>query len=295
MVDFSKVIAQAKAQGEDMTKAQAFGEGTPISDMIPEGIHRGRFVTYVEIGKQKATYKGAPKIENQVIFGFEITGPRIKPREDGQPHIIELQPMNKSQSEKAKFFKLFNRLNHAGKATHVAELLGEAYRIEVFHRKGKGRDGKERIYLDLNKKGEVHAIYPTSVRDEETGEIKTVTVDPQKAPTRMFLWDFADMDQWNSIFIDGQWDEKKDEKTGEVTQPARSKNVLQNRIKIAENFPGSPIEVLLKAGGQAIDIPDAETVTGGDDAGGSDEQPETSKAPVQPVKSEADALSDIVG
>jgi hypothetical protein len=254
MVDFKALLAKVKETGEDMTKAQAFTEAEPY----PEGTHRARFVGYIEIGKQKAKYQGKDKIENQVVLIFELSGPRIKPREDGQPNLMVLRAMNKSLSEKAGFFKVFQRLNYAGKATHIAELLGEGYLVKLHHRKYKANDGTERTAVEMRKKGEPYDIMAPRVEDVDTGEWKPISVEAPKAPIRCFLWDYADKAQWDSIFIEGTWEERKNDK-GEVTKPARSKNVYQNSIKLATNFNGSPIHALLAAGGQAIDIPDAES------------------------------------
>jgi hypothetical protein len=56
------------------------------------------------------------------------------------------------------------------------------------------------------------------------------------------------------LFIEGEYPERKDDK-GNVTSPARSKNVFQNAIKNAVNFKGSPIYTLLAQNGQSLDIP----------------------------------------
>ncbi len=296
MVDFSKVIAEAVAKGEDQSVAQVGGGGVKLNEYIPAGIHRARFVSYIEIGKQKAMYKGAPKEEFQVILAFEISGPRIKPREDGQPHVIELRPMNKSLNDKAGFFKLFQRMNYAGKAQHMAQLLGDAYRVEVFHNTVAAKEGKEaRVFVNLRKDGEPYAILPPVTTNEETGETTTVAVEPQRSQQRLFLWDFADLEQWGSLFIEGEWEARKDEKTGEITKPAQSKNVLQGRVAAALNFKGSPIQQLLAAGGVKIDVPDAETMSGNDD--GPDETAEVgTKPPVDTPTGAAatDALAGIV-
>jgi hypothetical protein len=49
---------------------------------------------------------------------------------------------------------------------------------------------------------------------------------------------------WDSLYIDGKYDDRKDEKTGVVT-PGKSKNVFQEKIRGAVNFKGSPIAELL--------------------------------------------------
>jgi len=61
---------------------------------------------------------------------------------------------------------------------------------------------------------------------------------------------------WDSIFIDGHWEAKTNDK-GEEISPPKSKNYFQNRIKSADNFAGSVIAELLFAGGTP-DVPEAE-------------------------------------
>ena len=88
------------------------------------------------------------------------------------------------------------------------------------------------------------------------------------------------MAQWASLFIEGAYPERKDDK-GVVTAPAKSKNVFQDTIKRAVNFQGSPMHTLLLTSGQPLDLPDV-----GEDM---EDVPELEvKAPV------ADALGGIV-
>lgn len=268
--DKAALLAKVKETGENMTQAKSFEGGEPY----PEGKHRARFVGYIEVGKQKAKYQGKDKIENQVVLIFELSGAKIKAREDGKPNLFTLPRMNKSLSDKAGFFKLFQRMNYQGKATHMAELLGEAYLIELFHRVVE-KDGQKRTYVDMKKKGEPIAVFPPRVDsvNAESGEITQVVlpVDAPKSSELLFLWDYADLDQWGSIFIDGVFEEKKDE-TGKVIKPARSKNIWQNAIRLAENFKGSPIYTALAAAGGSLDIPDAEAGRGDDEVPADDEE-----------------------
>lgn len=93
-------------------------------------------------------------------------------------------------------------------------------------------------------------IRPPFVEDAESGESKRVNVAPAITPLKLFLWDMPSKDMWASIFIDGQYEERKNDK-GEVIAPAKSKNKWQERIKAALNFKGSPIANLLEG---AVDV-----------------------------------------
>jgi hypothetical protein len=99
-----------------------------------------------------------------------------------------------------------------------------------------------------------YSIEPPQFEDPETGEVRSVQVAPPKSPIMGFIWNDPDMEQWESIFIDGEYPERKD-KEGNVTKAASSKNVIQLRIRAADNFKGSPIDELLQSKGIALDLP----------------------------------------
>lgn len=266
-IDFKALGAKAAAEGADQTKAVAGG-----GDYAPPAAGPGfaRFVGYVEIGKQKGKMKGKEEIKEKVMLIFELVGKRHAVEEGQQPHRVTVTE-NYSLNEKANFFKLFQRMNYRQDAQHVVQLLGEGYKVEVIHDKWTGTDGKERI--DVTFKGPAgYTITPPRKEDEdsETGWID-VTVPPAKSTLRGFLWNQASLDQWASLFIEGEYPERKNDK-GEVTAPAKSKNVLQAKIMQAVNFQGSPIHTLLLANGGSIDIPDVggeeERGEGGEGNGG---------------------------
>lgn len=270
-IDFTKLAAAAAATGKDMTKAQTGGGG----DYVPpaEGPTRLRLVGYIELGKQKDQIPGKPmQIKPKVELIFELSGPKHPPKvlDDGTklPHRISIVT-NFSLNEKATFFKLFQQLNHAGTATHMVALLGNAYKGTVYHRKYKKSDGTEGIAADLKVKGGAYVIEPAryEIVDPEngpTGDFAPLRVDPPISPIRCFLWEMPDMDQWASLYIEGEYPERTDD-SGKVIAKAKSKNVYQAKIKSAENFAGSPIATLLAGNGVALDIPDAERAAAADE------------------------------
>lgn len=263
-IDFKKLGAEVTKTGVDMTKPDTTGGGDyepPVA-----GPTRLRLVAYVELGKQKVKSMGKEVVKDRVQLVFELSGPKHPAREldDGTkiPHRVTITE-NLSLNEKANFFKLFQRLNYAGKATHIVQLLGEAYKGTIVLRTFKGHDGKDRSIAEL--KGDAgYTIEPPRFErvdpdtQEPTGEFGVLKVDAPISTLRCFLWNHADKDQWDSLFIDGTYDERKDEK-GNVVAAARSKNVFQDTIKRAQNFKGSPIHnILIAAGTTGLDIPDAE-------------------------------------
>lgn len=269
--------AAAAAAGADQTKTTAGGGERTI---LPAGPCRLRFVAYIELGKQKKTVMGKAKVQNTVLLGFEVSGPKHPPRvtDAGEKlaNMVWLEE-NLSLNEKARFKKLFTVMNYAGSAQHMVQLLGEAYKGTIVHRPWKSDPTKVEAELYDKVKGTFTIEPPRyeKVNPEEhenpgpTGEYLPLKVDPAISKIKAFLWDHSDLDDWTALFVEGEWPERKDDK-GVVTHKAKSKNVVQNKIKLATNFAGSPIYNLLAAAGGNLDIPDAESghdpdVTSGDD------------------------------
>lgn len=307
------LAAAAAAAGAlpDQTKATTGGGG----DYTPPaaGDCKLRFIAYVEIGKQEHNFQGVKSFKDKVLLVFELSGPNhpAKVLDDGTkvPQRITIEE-NRSLNTKAHFFKLFTRMNYAGKATHMAELLGEAFKGKIIHRKfpkrGEPKDDPSKhtgIDAELfDKAASSYTIQPPrfEVLNEEgmgTGEFRVIPVDPPISEPKAFFWDYQpNLDQWNSLFIDGEYPERKNDK-GEVIAPPKSKNVLQNRIKLANNFAASPIYVLLASHGKGLDIPDAEsgrdeTMTSTPD--GEDTKPVNAPAVIPEGAAAVDALNDIV-
>lgn len=269
-IDYKALGAKAAAEGKDMTKAQTGGGGdyTPPA-AGPCGL---RLVAYIELGKHVERFAGKPDtVKPKVAMVFELSGPNHPPHvsEDGTVTPIRVTvEENYSLNDKANFFKLFTKMNYAGTATHMIQLLGEAYLGTVVHRKYKKKSDPADpaqwtgVAVELKAKDTGYTIRPPrrAKIDEATGmelaEFIPINVAPAITPLKGFLWDYADMAQWACIFIDGQWPERKDA-AGVVTSPARSKNVWQDQIKRAVNFQGSPIYSVLAAAGADLDIPDS--------------------------------------
>jgi len=286
-IDFKALAAKAAASGADQTQAKSGGGGERSIPAAGPGLCR--LVGYIETGKQVKKFQGKDTVYDEVTLVFELVGKRHPPVEldDGSklPHRITVRE-KLSLNEKANYFKLFQRLNYRQDAQHLAALLGEGFKCEVVHDKWVGKDGKERTGVLLrNAAGYTLAPPRKEDEDSETGWVD-VAVPPALSELRCFLWDFADEQQWASLYIEGEYPERKNEK-GEVVAPAQSKNVLQNRILGARNFEGYPIHTLLVSKGVKIDLPQV----GEDD----DEAPAPqAAAPAAAPTPAADALGGIV-
>jgi hypothetical protein len=258
--DLKAKIAEAAKTGPNMTEATGGG-----GDYTPpeKGMAWARFVGYFETGKHEEEYEGKKSDRNKVDLVFELSGPNHEPRrlDDGTliPQRVTAQE-TLSTSDKANFFKMFAAMNYAGKATHMAELLGEAFYVEIFHKKSK--DGKKTYATMKGAKntlpvGNGYVIKGPSVQDPMTGKAQLIPVPAPITELKAFIWDIADKDMWDSIFIEGEYPEQKDDK-GEVTKAARSKNAIQQKIMRAKNWAAHPLASIVAAGGVTPDLPEAE-------------------------------------
>lgn len=254
--DIQAAIAEAVSKGPDMTEAQAGGGGyTP-----PEaGVCLATLIGYIEIGNHTTTSpKYGEKQADKVQLIFELAGGKNAPREvDGvkYPHRITVTE-NLSLNEKANFFKLFKKLNYNGEAKHCSQLLGKHWLVTVVHT-DNGKEGAEkRVYANVRNDDGWTFRPPVRIEgDELAGTAKEI---PIKAPEvlselRLFLWDFPSKPMWESLYIEGQYEERKDEKSGKVISPAKSKNVIQEKIMSANNWIGSTMQELLKEGELDLD------------------------------------------
>jgi len=249
-IDIKKLQEKARQTGKDFTKTtEGGGDGYQPPAAGPCGL---RFVGYFELGEHEKRWGEQTKRVKQVQLVFELSGKHYPPR-DGVPVRMTITE-TESRHVKANLVRLFNKMNYEGAATHFAELLGKAYRGRVYHREVEV-GGAKRVYAGL-RNDDGYSITPPvqEVVDEETGDVTVKPVKVAEALTelKLFLWDNPDMEQWASIYIDGQYEERRDD-NGKVVRPARSKNVIQEKIQSALNWPGSPMQRLLEDGALALD------------------------------------------
>ena len=276
MSDFLKNLkAAADSTGANQSEVKS---GDFEKMIYPEGGVRLRFVSYVELGKHEKTWKGVKKTPNIARLGFEVSGPRHPPvvGNDGIPRpLIVYIEETLSQDPKANFVKLFSLLNHARAASHAIYLLGEAYIGKLVHRRFKRKDDpvdpEKWTGLDYKLRDDTgYTIRAPFREDEDTGEMISVQVVPALTPLSGFLWDAPSQEQWDSIFVPGEFPERKNA-AGVVVAQAKSKNITQERIMRAANFKGSPIYALLTKAGVNLDLappPADHEEEGSDDAPG---------------------------
>ncbi len=254
MVDLNKVkaLASQAAEIEDQTETTTFEASIP-----PAGPTVARFTGYIDLGKQPRTYQGKakPPADSLLLF-FDLLAPKnIHEATAESPAWCDkiTVKITKSTNEKAGFKKLFTKMTY-GRADikHMAQMLGEAYILDVAHEVSKGKDGKERTFVSIKDASKEWTIRSPFLVDPITGGRTDVPVPPPMSPLKVFIWDLADKETWDSLFIDGVWENKKADGSVET----RSKNWIQETILKAQDLPGSPLEAVVK--GLVADLPLAE-------------------------------------
>lgn len=241
-MSLANLLKNVAEKGTDQSKASAGG-----GDYTPpeKGMTGARLVGYYEVGQHEFEYQGKKKTQNEVQLVYELIGKKHPPREleGGEKVPVRITwTTNLSQNEKAWFFKTFNTVRDEGDK-HFVQLLGRPVILNIEHvEKGEGND--KRIYANIEK-GSIRkpVLQVPEMQDgEPTGNLidQPFNVGPAISELKAFVWDFADAEMWDSIYIAGEFPERKDEKTGKVTAPAKSKNVLQLKIASALNFKGLP-------------------------------------------------------
>lgn len=234
------LLNKVATQGKDQSVASggSFDYTPPAA-----GVTTARIVGYYEVGKHEFEYDKKKKTQDEVAIVFELTGkqhPHIE-TDNGPVPVRMTLTLGLSTNEKAHYFKIFSRLRNDEK--HFVQLLGQGVLLEVIHEKGKNDPNK--TFAKISKDSIRKPVMDVPEMDENgqpTGGFKSqaIPVPKQITPLGAFVWDFADAEMWDSIFIEGEYPERKDEKTGKVIAEARSKNRIQLQIASALNFKGLP-------------------------------------------------------
>lgn len=255
-----KELAKRAGQRNDQTQTKTGGgDFTPP----PAGTTVGRFVDYIEVGLQKSRpYKGKDKPPaSKVYVTFELLGKAyVKEIEsEGKKRTVADRitvPLSMSLHEKSSFKKLFKKMLYGRQGIdHMAQMLGEAFKITVVHNES-GEGDKKKIYANItDEDGNFLISSPVKQETDDEGNVigtKKLAVPEAISNERLFLWDEPTDETWESIFIDGE-KEITDEKGKKKTV---SKNWIQNMITSALNFEGSPIQAFLEGSEELPEDPE---------------------------------------
>ncbi|WP_155626737.1 hypothetical protein [Burkholderia vietnamiensis] len=204
------------------------------------GLARARFVGYFELGMHEEEFEGKKRDREKVDLVFELSGPNHEPTVQGGQTIpvrITVQE-TLDMSYGSGFYKLFDAMDSAcgGGATHIAEMLGKPFIVEVFHR--RSRDGKT-VYANLHGPNGYN-VKGTALKDPVKGKLVIVDVAPAITDVKAFIWGIATAVDWYGIHIPGEYPERRGTDGAQI-KPARSKNVIQEKIAAAKNWASHPL------------------------------------------------------
>ncbi len=252
-------LTQAAKKDQDFTKTSSGGSFE--RELPVEGIGFLRLREYIELGIHE--HGRAPHAKDRPLarFVFELTHKKhqMEFEKDGEkvtaPHVMSVT-LPISDNESADYIKIFNLLNWDGTLTHPLEALNRPMMCKINHSES-GEGDKKRSYANLwtgTPKDKTWQILPP-VKEADPMDDSSVAQDisaaiPQLAKgeesLKVFLWLHADQAQWDTLFIEGT----RTVKDAKGNEKEESKNYLQEKIKQAKNYAGSPIEQVLAADGE---------------------------------------------
>ena len=224
MSDLLNTLLQQANQDAEMQDDMSVATVGGTTKLYPAGYAFCRLVEYVELGDQTQSHNGVVKGEApEAQLGFAVWGAGIQ-NDDGTPAIIRPWPMNLSRNEKAKAFKLFKKLNYKGTAKRFSQLLGEGFLMSIVHTVPKKAGEVVKSVVDLE------GFLPPF--DAMSKQPYAIPAAPDSV-YRLFLWDQPTLPMWQSLYLEGKWDDGK------------SKNRVQETCLSASNFTGSALENML--------------------------------------------------
>lgn len=253
-MDLLKQAKDAAAKLADQTEDKSGNfEYTPPA----AGPCVARFISYIEIGKQpQRAYQGKEKPPAlEAIVEFELLGKKHAKEiefedETGATVKKTIYPVIRERiavksGAKAAFFKLLKAMDYGRGNTHMAFMLGEAFKLNIVHNEVE-KDGQKKVYANIKDDGVWQVSAPLIQKfDEETGDPigdpQPIKAPEATLPIRLMLWDAPTIEMWNSIYIPGTYT-KKDAKGNETEV---SKNWLQQAAQKAVNWEGSALQMLI--------------------------------------------------
>lgn len=209
-------------QSTDQTVAQKGGRYLP-----PEGRTVARLVHYVEQGPQVHTFNGRESIHPTVWVGFELLGKNYINEETGMGPLIGRR-LKLSQHPRATFFKIFQDMLYGRDGIrHMSRMLNEPFVLTIKH--SDSSDGKAK-YANIASVDKPYTM-------DENGDERLLKVPERNRSIQLLIWDFPSKAAWDSLFIDGEWEDDSGVK--------HSKNIVQQRILDGPEFRGSPLDILL--------------------------------------------------
>ena len=306
MTEVTNLNALLLAELHEVEEVQAsFMEGTAKGggfEMVPEGVALAVITGYIEFGKHEITKgKSKGKLRNSgqlVLELFDIPGESDEEQytrrfqdDDGKDVVrgsvvfhniptVSISPKARFLPEYEAMFRasgLFDENKAVSQQGGVQKLLGKVIMVSVKHNKYN-----EKTYANLELDKCTAPYGKTMSGKDDLNKPLSVPVNMADIPFQCFLWNAPTPAQWASIEREGTHEVDRDGKKEEV-----SNNWIQEKIKAAANFMGSPLEsLLLKAGDSSLPTPKK---IGNATQAAKPAEPATStpaEAPTEPAKEE---------
>lgn len=247
-------IAAIAAEQNDLNKAKEFKEREPLV----AGNVLLRLREYYELGLHPGSEKHPkPAMKGKAVFEC-VTKKHLEENAEGKqvPRTIEVY-FNCGSTAKAGDRKLFSSMNVAsgGVYKHFAEMIGKPFKATITNNVVKGENGKaDRTYsnLDAGPRGATaYTFVPAMLADDEGELTVPIQVPAMYGVGKLFLWEMEGLsddqikEMWEDIYIDGEW-EAKEAEDGKPARPARSKNVLQQKLMDNLAWEGSRTQGLVE-------------------------------------------------
>lgn len=243
----AEALKNGQLDGADFEGSGDFTYEPPV-----EGLTLARLVGVVDLGvhPQRAVQGQEKPPCAEVMFEFELLGKKHRKEievaeEDGTKTTKVIYPILRETlpvkgGPRANFIKLLEALRAGRKEIkHPMLMIGEAFILNIIH-SDNGKEGKEkRVYANIRDGSGTWKV-SAPVRMNEEGEPEPIKAPEPTVELRAFMWDLADKESWDSLYIAGERT-----KTVDGKEVKETKNWIQEKIKSALNFEDSPIKALL--------------------------------------------------
>lgn len=250
MIDINN-IAETAIKSNDLTQTAEFKEREPLV----EGNVLLRLREYYELGMHPGSEKfPKPSLKGKVVFEC-LTKKHMELDSEGKsvPRTIEVY-FNCGTTAKAGDRKLFTSMNVASGNIykHFAEMIGKPFKATITNNKDE-KSGRTYSNLDVGARGATsYTFVPCMLADDEGELTKPIAVPELHGKPKLFLWEMEGLsddqikEMWDDIYIEGEW-EAKEADGDKPAKPARSKNVIQEKIMANLAWEGSRTEGLTQS------------------------------------------------
>lgn len=202
----SRIAARAAAAVErngNQAEAVAGGGEKKEYKLAPEGKVKARLVGYIERGPQaRKPYKGQAKSPvNQFVLRFALFGQGdTYQNSDGSAITVDSRPFNVGRSELSMSLKTFVKMCPKKDAQHFMELLNRVFWLNIVHRKGEAKEGKEApIFVNID--GDIVPAVKDVLDDDDNviGQREVACPEADEKLFQIFEWAVPSKEDFDNL------------------------------------------------------------------------------------------------